>query len=124
VHAYIDLKNQFLILATTNPKRTEQFITLFKKSFGDIIEACAVEHLSQTLTHWLQQQSYPTDFAIEKTCVLQDQKQKNRIIRCQQQDLFANSIQTLLKDGCQVKQIALEWQDQLNFVLAHDFSLT
>jgi recombination associated protein RdgC len=54
---------------------------------------------------------------------LQDPSEQTRIIRCQQQDLFAASIQALLKDGCEVKQIALCWHDRVRFVLAEDFSL-
>lgn len=124
IYAYIDVKNAMLVLSTTNEKRGEQFLSLFKKSFGDIIEAFEMENLSHTLTHWLQHQSYPTEFAIEKSCVLQDQNQTNRVIRAQHQDLFASSIQTLIKDGCQVKQIALEWQDQVSFHLLNDFSFS
>lgn len=123
VHAYIDSSNQFLVLSTTHEKRTEQFVSLLKKSIGDCFVAYDVGKISPTLTHWLQHQSYPSAFSIEKSCVLQDQNQVNRVIRCQQQDLFAASIQELLKDGCQVKQIAMDWQDHINFVLVNDFSL-
>lgn len=75
------------------------------------------------MTHWLKTQDYPKLFSIEKSCVLQDANQEARVIRCQQQDLFASSIQSLIKDGCEVKQLALCWYDRVNFVLADDFSL-
>lgn len=123
VHAYIDIKNNFLVLGTANEKKAEQFISILKKSIGDKIQPFEIKKLSYTMTHWLQQQSYPSSFSIEKSCVLQDPNQENRIIRCQQQDLFANSIQSLIKDGCEVKQLALEWQDRVSFVLVEDFSL-
>ena len=55
--------------------------------------------------------------------MLQDANQQNRIIRCQQQDLFASNIQSLIKEGCEVKQLVLSWNDQVNFALADDFSL-
>lgn len=123
VHAYIDTNNQFLVLGTTNEKRTEQFLALLQKTIGDCVQRYDINKLSPTLTHWLQHQSYPSAFAIEKACVLQDQNQTNRVIRCQHQDLFATSIQTLIKDGCEVKQIAMDWQDHITFVLVNDFSL-
>ena len=34
-----------------------------------------------------------------------------------------NSIQDLIKDGCEVKQLALSWNDKLKFVLTDDFSI-
>lgn len=123
VYAYIDSINNWLVINTTTPARVEQFVTLFKKTLGDIVEGIDIIKPSSLLTHWLQNKNYPTEFAIEKACVLKDPEQQNRMIRAQHQDLFASSIQSLLKDGCEVVQIALCWQDRLKFVIAEDFSL-
>src|SRR5579883_3229123 len=88
IHAYIDPKNQWLILGSANAKKAEQFISLFKKSFNDEIYPLELKKPSAVLTSWLKHQQYPSSFSIEKNCVLQDPNQENRIIRCQQQDLF------------------------------------
>jgi recombination associated protein RdgC len=121
VYAYIDTKNAWLILGTTNNKIIELFISAFKKSVSDNIQLIHIQNLSSLMTNWLSTQRYPTEFSVEKSCVLQDPNQENRIIRCQQQDLFATSIQSLLKDGCAVKQLSLCWQDRVNFALTDDF---
>jgi recombination associated protein RdgC len=110
LYAYIDTRNQWLVVGSTNEKKVEQFISLFKK-------------LSPAITHWLKNQDYPTSLSIEKSCVLQDPEQQSRVVRCQQQDLFANSIQAFIKEGYFVKQIALCWQDYINFILVDNFSL-
>ena len=123
VYAYIDTKNHWLVLGTTNKKHTEQFLSLFKKSISQNIHAFQLKKLSTVMTYWVTQKEPSQLFSIEKAGVLQDPKQQNRIIRCQQQDLFANGIQTLIKDGCEVKQLAIAWQDRMDFVLADDFSL-
>ena len=47
-----------------------------------------------------------------------------RMIRCQQQNLFVANIQALLKDGYEVKQIALNWQDQIDFTLNNQLLLS
>lgn len=123
VYAFIDTNNHWLFLGTTNAKKTEQFITLFKKSINEEIKAIDLKKLSPAMTHLLKEQQYPKNFSIEKSCVLQDPNQQKRIIRCQQQDLSAVSIQSLIHDGCEAKQLAFSWQDQVNFVIADDFSL-
>ncbi len=123
LYAYIDPKNNWLVLNTTQAKKAEQFILLFKKSVAENIKPLELKKLSPIITHWLKSQDYPNTFSIEKACVLQDPDQQSRIIRCQQQDLFASSIQSLIKDGCEVKQLALSWQDRVRFVLAEDFTL-
>jgi recombination associated protein RdgC len=124
VYAYIDSKNKWLILGTTHAKKTESLLDIFQKTLDIELKPLEVNKLSPILTHWLQHRDYPSTLAIEKSCVLQDSQQQNRIIRCQQQDLFANSIQSLVKDGCEVKQLAFSWHDYVNFVLVtENFSL-
>lgn len=124
IYAYIDLTNHWLVLGTTNPKKTEQFISIFRKSVSDDIHPIVIDHLDVILTGWLKSQPYTAAFAIEKSCVLQDPKQENRVIRCKQQDLFAPGIQALIQDGCHAVQLALNWNDRVSFTLASNFSFT
>ena len=58
------------------------------------------------MTSWLTQKNHASSFLIEKSCVLQDASHQSRIIRCQEQNLFASSIQLFIKDGCEIKQLA------------------
>ncbi|VVC77023.1 Recombination-associated protein RdgC [Aquicella siphonis] len=121
-YAYIDTRNQWLVLNSTSPKKTEAFLSMFKKSLGDGICSIDVIKPASIVTQWLKNKDYPQAFSIEKFCVLQDPDQQNRVIRCQQQDLFDSSIQSLVKDGCEAIQIGLCWHDKLSFVMADDFS--
>jgi recombination associated protein RdgC len=123
IYAYIDIKNNWLLLGTVNARKTEQFISAFKKTFGDNINYFQIKKLSAIMTSWLKNQDYSSSFSIEKSCVLQDVNYQGRVIRCQQQNLFASSIQALIKDGCEIKQLALNWQDHIDFVLLDDLSL-
>ncbi len=123
IYAYIDTRNGWLILNNTSPAKTELFLSMFKKSLGEILGSFDIVKPSAIVTHWLKTQDFPAIFSIEKSCVLQDPNEQHRMIRCQQQDLFAPSIQSLVKDGCEAIQIALRWHDRLDFVLADDFTL-
>lgn len=123
VYAYVDTRKQWLIVDTSSQAKTELFISMFKKVIGETLAIMDILKPASILTQWLKKQNYPTHFSIEKACVLQDKNQQNRIIRCQQQDLFASSIQALLNDGCEVIQMGLCWQDRIYFVLGEDFIL-
>lgn len=123
VFGYIDTKNQWLVLGTTNKSKTDQFLSLFKKSITEKVYPFNFKKLSSTFTHWLKDHSYPSSFSIDQSCVFQDPNQQNRTIRCQNQDLFANSIQAIIKEGCEVKQLALSWNDQIDFMLLDNVSL-
>lgn len=121
--AYIDTRNNWLVINSTSPAKVELFLSVFKKTLGDCVEPIEVIKPSTIITQWLKTGEYPKVFSIEKSCVLQDPEHQNRVIRCQEQDLFAGSIQSLVKDGCEAIQMALCWQDRLNFVLVDDFTL-
>ncbi|MFN3233792.1 MAG: recombination-associated protein RdgC [Gammaproteobacteria bacterium] len=123
VYAYIDLKERLLMLGTTNAAKTEQFMNIFKKAVGIEVTSLNLKKCATIMTHWLKEKDYPSSFSIEKACVLQDPDQQNRVIRCQQQDLFSRSIQPLIKEGFEVKQIAMNWYDKVNLVLVDDFTL-
>ena len=123
LHAYIDTRYQWLVLNSISPAKTELFLSMFQKAFGECIEQAELIKPSALLTHWLKTNESPQAFSIGKACVLQDPEQQNRVVRCQQQDLFTSGVQTIFKEGFDVIQMELCWQDRIRFVLADDFSL-
>ncbi|MDF3054234.1 MAG: rdgC [Gammaproteobacteria bacterium] len=124
LYAYIDKKNQTLIVNTTSPKKAQRFITFLKKSWQDLaIESLLDKKISQRLTRWLIHNEHSPSFGIEKSCVLIDPQNEMRLIRCQQQNLSEEGVQMLAKNGCEVKQMGLSWQDKVKFVLVDDFSI-
>jgi recombination associated protein RdgC len=123
IYAYIDTTTNLLVLGTTQSAKVEQFLAIFKRCVTESVKPFEVKKPSPIMTHWLKNQSNPVEFEIAKACTLQDPQQQNRMVRCQHQDLLAPGIQTILKEGCEVKQLALCWHDRVNFTLADDFSL-
>lgn len=123
VYAYVDTKHQQFLINTTHTNKTEQLIGLFQRSIEGKLMALEHKKISPILTKWLINDKYPRDFFIGKACLLKDPQQQHRLIRCQEQALFSDSIQALLRERCEVKQLALSWQDQVHFILADDFTL-
>jgi recombination associated protein RdgC len=123
VYAYIDIKNNLLVIGASQAARVEQFVNFFKRAISENVRAFDIKKVAPIMTEWLKSQKYPKEFAVEKSCMLQDSQQQARIIRCQHQDLFAQSIQNFLKEGCEVKQLAITWHDRVKFLLCEDFSL-
>jgi recombination associated protein RdgC len=122
-YAFIDTKNNWLILDTNNAKRTENFITFFKRSLSKIkITSPEIKKLSPILTRWLLDNDHPKSLNIEDACVLQDPKQIERSIRIQKQDLSSNYVQPILKNDFEISQMKMTWNDQITFVLKNDFT--
>ncbi len=125
IYAYIDTHNNWLIINSTSAARYEKFIALFKKCFDDELELKVLEikDIAPTLTRHLVANNFPTEFDVQEKAVFQDPNQENRIIRCQHQDLYADSMMSLIKDGCRVKQITFTWHDRITFSLTDDMTL-
>lgn len=124
LYTCIDLKRRQIWLGTTVPKKVDQWLSAFSKVIECPLERVGAETLITTLTAWVLDKTYPDSMGVEKFCLLQDPNQQNRTIRCQQQDLFAQPIQSVIQDGCRVKQLALCWQDRVTFTLSHPFALS
>lgn len=123
-YALIDIKNNWLILNTNNQKKVENFISFFKRSLNDIKIICPeTKKLSPILTRWLLNKNYPETLKIEDACVFYDPQQLRRTISIQHQDLSASYVQAILKNGFEVSQIKMIWNDQVTFVLKNDFTL-
>lgn len=122
-YAYIDTKNNWLVIDSTSSAKVDKVLDLLKKSLTSLELKLVTTKLAATLTHWLMHENYPDSFNIEKSGVLMNPSNEGHVIRCQQQDLSADAIQQILKDGCEVKQMALSWNELINFVLADDFTL-
>jgi recombination associated protein RdgC len=124
VYAYIDIEHSLLIVDTTVKSKLDKFISLFKKTFGDnAYHEVETKKIAPILTRWLLNDSYPSSFAIEQSCVMVDPNQQSRVIRCQHQDLSFKAIQQLLQDGYTINQLSLNWQDKITFTLTDGFDL-
>lgn len=121
VYAYVDIKNNWLILGTSNAAKTEKFLAILNKSLPELeLARIEAKNVSGVFTRWLTKQNYPASFAINQTCVLMDPSLRTRTVRTRQQDLFAKGVQLLLKDGLVVHQIGLTWNNQVDFTLGSD----
>lgn len=125
IYAYFDTHKNWLIVNCTNAKKLELFTTHFKKALEGIeLVTPETKNIPKLMTQWLLSNQYPDSFLIEKNAVLEDFNDTKRVIRVKNQDLFNDSIQNLIKDGCVPKQINLTWFDRVTFNLNHDMTLT
>lgn len=124
IYAYFDLANKWLILNTINPRKIETFLAIFQKTVAELsLTPLPVKNLTAIMTNWLQLESYPKSLSIENHCILKNARKAKSIIKSQGHDLFSKEIQLFLRDGYQVDQIAITWQDQVTFILKENFNL-
>lgn len=125
LYAYLDTKNNWLVLNTLNPKKTEGFLTFLKRSFEDLqLTPFELKKVSFVMADWLKNNTHPDSIQIEKTGVFRDPSNKRRMIRFQQHDLLSSNVQAhLKKDEFEIAQMEMMWHDQVMFTLKDDFLL-
>jgi len=124
VYAYIDTRKNQLVVNHHNAKRIEAFEKLFSRCCDEIkLRNIQTKKIAYLLTQWLVNGGIPESFSIGEGCLLRDPDQQTRRIRCQNQDLFSNGLQSILKDNHEVVEITLHWQDRVIFNLTEDFHI-
>lgn len=125
IYAYFDLKNNWLIVNTLNPKKTDSFLTFLKRSLEDLqFEQLELKKIAYSMADWLKNNTHPDTLQIEKTGVFRDPSNKRRTIRFQQHDLLSSNVQAhLAKDEFEIAQMEMMWHDQITFTLKDDFLL-
>ena len=124
-YGYIDTVRKRLIINTRNKKTLE----IFYKQAGTIFNAntftpLEVESPSAILTQWLARKQQPANFYIMDDGQFEDTAESKGKVKLSKRDLFADSVQTLLAEGCRVTGLRLNWADKICFTLKHDFSIT
>lgn len=122
---YIDLKHQWIIIDSPTRTRAETWVSLMQDTLGTLpITPLSVLHSPEkVMTRWLQTGKIDKAFHLEDYCFMLDPQTGGGAIRCSQQDLLAQEIQTHLQSGKQVLEVALTWRDKIQFVCDHKLSI-
>jgi recombination associated protein RdgC len=123
-YAYIDTKNEWLVVDAASPKRAEELISLMRETLGSFQVRPVQVNLSPAavMTAWLS--GHPSDeFLLQDECELRDPVEEGAIVRCRRQDLEGDEITTHLKAGKQVVRLSLNWGERLSFVFTEDMSV-
>ena len=122
VMAYIDVKNQFLVVGSASASQADQFIELLTTTLGQLKVKCLEsENTAITLANWLRSNDYPADWVILDRCTLTSpQAETHSVIKSQGHDLMSDPIQNIINQGAEVEELAFAWQDRLEFTLTKD----
>lgn len=118
-YAYIDVDQGWLVIDTASHKKAEEFANILRVTLGSlpVTQPVMIDTPTTVMTSWLTQQTYPDDFSLADACELTD---TDAVLNCKQQDLLSKELQGHFIAGKMVTKIALQWQEQLSFVLTEE----
>lgn len=124
MHGIIDMKDKMLWINTTSATKADMFLSSLREVLGSLpATKPQFDSPSDIMTSWLSRGYVPENFEIEDACMMVDPNIEGGTIRCKKQDLQSQNIQSFIRDGCRIQQMSMKWQEQVSFVLCHDFSL-
>ena len=121
-HALIDTKAGVIIVDAASPTRAEELISLLRQSLGSLPLSLTQYNLSPAvlMTQWVNGEAMPEGWTLGAECELRESGDDGAILKCRRHDLLCEEIQSHITAGKQVVQLALQWQEQLNFVLTQE----
>jgi len=123
--AYIDVRNNLMIVDSASPAKAETLISQLRNTLGRF-PATPVkikQSLSGHMTRWLSGESLPRDYVLGGDCELKHPDPEGGVISCKHQDLGAGEVRNHIKNGKFAVKLALQWKERLSFVLHEDMSI-
>lgn len=122
---WIDTVNHLVIVDCASAKKAEEALALLRKTIGSlpVIPLTLETPIEITLTEWISSASLPEGFILMDEAELKSPLEEGGVIRCKKQNLLCDEIATHIEAGKQVTKLALDWREQVQFVLAEDGSL-
>ncbi len=123
VVAYLDIKNQWLVVDTASRKKAEEFVSLLRKTLGSlpVVPPHTQKSPSTVMTNWLDSQDLPQGFELGEDCKLVAEEGES--VTCKQLDLTSSEVQQHVKAGKLVQNLALQWQEKMEFVLDEELTI-
>ena len=121
--SYVDRKNGWLVLDTASRKSAENALTQIREALGSFpaVPLAPEEGPRVLMTDWLATGKLPGGLVLGDECELRDPATATgAIARCRRQDLDAEEVKEHLRNGKQVFQLGLVFDDRMSFVLGED----
>ncbi|WP_132142858.1 recombination-associated protein RdgC [Luteibacter rhizovicinus] len=124
--AYADKKHGWLVLDTSSRKSAENALTQIREALGSFpaVPLAPEESPRVLMTDWVSSGDLPAGLALGDECELRDPATAaGAIARCRRQDLDTDEIREHLRNGKQVFQLGLIFDDRITFTLGEDLIL-
>ena len=121
----IDPDARWVLIDTASAARAEEALNLLRECVGSfpVIPPTTTHAPAAAMSSWLLQGSLPEDFGLRYECELKESGETPAVLRCRGIDPCSDEIRQHLDGAMQVAKLALEWREEVQFVLGDDLCL-
>lgn len=123
--AYIDTRNQWMVVDAASAQKAEEWVTTLRKTLGSLpVERIQTQSApANIMSSWLIQQALPRGVELGQDIELKADGSEGGIISGKQHDLLSPEIAQHIESGKRVSRLALTWQNAISCQLMDDLSL-
>ncbi len=123
-HGFVSPENNLIMIDASADGKAETFLAVLRKTLGSLpVVPLSKRSIAEELTDWLVADSWPRDIELMEEGELKDPAESGGIIRCKNQDLFADEIKAHLDAGKQLHKVEISWKDTLTCIIQEDASV-
>ncbi|WP_438864120.1 recombination-associated protein RdgC [Neptunicella sp.] len=120
---FISIKDNLVVIDAASDGKAEFFLAHLRKAIGSLPVVPLARHsLSAELTSWLTE-PLPTGIVLLEEAELRQPEDEGGIVRCKNQDLGSEEIQSHLEAGKLVVKLAVEWDETLTAIIQDDLTI-
>lgn len=124
--ALFDTQQKRLIVNTSSENQAAQLTSLLRKTIPQLHleRLCIQDNLTFQFSNWIiNPQSLPSPFQLASDCLLIALDNEKKRIHCKGYELPATEINHFLEQGLSAQEIALIWNDRIQFTLTPDLTI-
>lgn len=122
---WIDTKNSLIIVDAASARKAEDALALLRKTLGSlpVVPLTLETPVELTLTGWVRDGDLPAGFALGDRATLKAVLEHGGVLKSQKQDLVSDEIGNHIAAGKLVTELALDWQERIQFTLSDDAAI-
>ena len=124
--AYLAPGDGLLVVDAGSSKQAEDLASALRQAIGSLpVRVPAVQQSPAfVMTGWISGElSPPAGLVVAQEAELRDTGEEGGVIRCRGLDLQSDEIRSHLESGMQVTRLALDWEENLSFVIDEEMSV-